>query len=126
MFFLIAPKSVCRTAPKSVCRTAPKSVPREEMTGAKMDRASDLQSCHRTGRRRPDSLCVMLFEEGGEAMGWFIGPVVLSNRSRVSMPYLPKSARRRIATALVTAMGTAMVERLDVCVVDPLDLLATV
>ena len=126
MFFLIAPKSVCRTAPKSVCRTAPKSVPREEMTGAKMTERPTFRVVTEPEGADPDSLCVMLFEEGGEAMGWFIGPVVLSNRSRVSMPYLPKSARRRIATALVTAMGTAMVERLDVCVVDPLDLLATV
>ena len=77
-------------------------------------------------RADPDAICVTLFEEDGEAMGWFIGPVLLSRRSGASMPYLPKSARRRIATALVTAMGTAVVERLNVCVVDPLDLLATV
>ena len=73
----------------------------------------------------PDAICVTLFEEEGQAMGWFIGPVVPSKRGP-SVPYLPRSARRKIATALYTAMGTAMVERLNVCVVDPLDLLATV
>lgn len=91
-----------------------------------MDERLTFKVVREAERADPDAICVTLFEEDGQAMAWFIGPVVPSRRRGPSMPYLPRSARRKVATALVTAMGTAMVERLNVCVVDPLDLLATV
>ena len=91
-----------------------------------MDERLTFRVVSEADRADPNAICVTLFEEDGEAMAWFVGPLVPSRRRGPSVPYLPKSARRRIATALVTAMGTAMVERLNVCVVDPLDLLATV
>lgn len=91
-----------------------------------MDKRLTFRVVKEAERADPDAICVTLFEEDGQAMGWFIGPVVPSRLRGPSVPYLPRSARRKIATALIAAMGTAMVERLDVCVVDPLDLLATV
>ena len=50
-------------------------------------------------RADPDAICVTLFEEDGQAMGWFIGPMVSSSRGP-SLTYLPKLARRKVATAL--------------------------
>ena len=51
-------------------------------------------------------------------MAWFIGPIAVT-RKGVSIPYLPKSECQPVGWALITAMGRAIVDRCNVCVVDP-------
>jgi hypothetical protein len=68
--------------------------------------------------RDPDAICVTLFQEESQPMAWFIGPIAITRRG-VSIPYLPKSERQLVGWALMTAMGRAMVDRCNICVVDP-------
>lgn len=68
--------------------------------------------------RDPNAICVTLFNEESELMAWFIGPVAISKRG-VSIAYLPRSERRPFGWALIMAMGRAMVDRCNICVVDP-------
>ena len=68
--------------------------------------------------RDPDAICVTLFREESQLMAWFIGPIAVTRRG-VSIPYLPKSERQLVGWALMTAMGRAMVDRCNICVVDP-------
>ena len=74
--------------------------------------------------RDPDAICVTLFQEESQLMAWFIGPIAIRRRG-VSIPYLPKSDRQPVGWALITAMSRAMVDRCNICVVDPEGLWST-
>jgi hypothetical protein len=72
----------------------------------------------------PDAICVTLFQEEGHLMAWFIGPIAVTEEG-ISVAYLPKSNRQPVGWALVAAMGRAIVDRCNICVVDPEGLWST-
>lgn len=76
-------------------------------------------------RADPDAICVSLFREGSRLMAWYIGPVEAS-AGGILVRYLPKSMREGAATAIVAAMGKAVVDHRDICIIDPEDLWAAV
>ena len=71
-----------------------------------------------------DALCVHLFEGSKEILGCYIGPVAIE-RDPLVVAYLAKM-RTSAASAILQAMGTAIVRQRHICTVDPCDLWAMV
>jgi hypothetical protein len=69
-----------------------------------MDDRPTVRIVHDPAGVDPDAICVTLFAEDRHLMAWFIGPLE-ATRNGVVVPYLPKSVRSGVASALVTAMG---------------------
>ena len=70
-----------------------------------------------------DAVCVTILEEGGRLMGWFLRPAEIKS---LRLPYMPRSARQEIATAVTTAMVAALIAHRNICIVDPHELWALV